>query len=88
MNRSNYTVVAVSPDKVFLVDCDWGNKSVTNDAENVVREVFTKYGQKKIIYCDSMGQWDELVHDRGRFIDFARASSPECGQSITWLVNK
>jgi hypothetical protein len=76
MNRSDYTVVAVTPTKVFLVDNDLGNKSVTNDAENVTKEIFEKYGRKNIIYMDSMGRWDELKHVDGRFTDFGTLDQP------------
>jgi hypothetical protein len=75
--RSNYTIVAVTSDKVFLVDEDIGNLSVKNDAKKVMREILSKYGQKKIICQNLDGNWDELVYYRGRFFHFAPASGPE-----------
>lgn len=75
--RSNYTVVAVNHQTVFLVDNDEsGCRSVTNDAENVVKEVFSKYGDKKIMYCDSGGCWDQLTHNHGNFIGFKTGHTP------------
>jgi hypothetical protein len=52
------------------VDNDVG-MSVTNDAENVVADVLRQYPDHRIIYRDTMGQWDELVHFNGKFTGFA-----------------
>jgi len=71
MNRSDYEVVEVTPTMVKIVDLDRGNKSVTNDAENVTRELFTSHGNKRFIYRDSDGYWDELLHQNGRFTRFS-----------------
>ena len=57
-------------DKVFIVDCDEGACSVTNDAEGVVKYVNGLYPDKRIIYRDSDGRWDELGHVNGVFVDF------------------
>ena len=51
-----------------------GQISVTNDADAVVPEVAANYGDRRIIYRDSEGNWDELVHQDGRFICFAGPS--------------
>ena len=77
MARAVYDVVKVTNDTIFLVDRNLG-MSVTNDAENVVAEVVNEYGNKKVIYRDSMGNWDELVHTEGTFGCFApyRGASP------------
>ena len=55
---------------VFLIDDD-GDVSVTNDAEAVVAEVNSRYPGYRIVYRDTMFNWDELVHDNGRFTGFA-----------------
>jgi hypothetical protein len=47
-----------------------GTKSVTNDAENVVRELQQDYAGYRIMYLDTMDNWDELVHEHGRFKSF------------------
>jgi hypothetical protein len=51
--------------------------SVTNDAEYVVAEVVKQCGNKtaRVIYRDSDGRWDELVHDNGVFVRFAPGDS-------------
>ena len=48
---------------VKIVDLDMGNVSVTNDAENVLTEIqsIENIKDKRIIYRDSVGQWDELI---------------------------
>lgn len=44
--------------------------SVTNDAENVVKEVVRIHGDLPVLYKDTEGQWDELRHEAGRFTGF------------------
>lgn len=55
---------------VYLHDLNLGNRSVTNDAENVVDDIYLIYPGWKIIYRDSMGEWSELKHDNGLFLGF------------------
>ena len=71
--RSVFQIDHITPDAVYLVDlCNvTDSMSVTNDAEAVVENLFKEFGDKKFIYQDSMGNWDELVHVRGVFMDFA-----------------
>lgn len=54
-------------------------RSVTNDAHAVVAKLVAEYGDRRIIYKDSIGNWDELKHEGNRFIGFApaRNMSPE-----------
>jgi len=47
--------------------------SVTNDAERVCRRLYSRFGNYRYYYRDTMGNWDELVHDRGHFTRFAPA---------------
>lgn len=61
MSRSDYQIIKVENNKVFLVDLDRGRMSVTNDAENVYAEVTKKYPGHRVIYRDSTGCWDEIV---------------------------
>lgn len=71
MNRSDYYIERLSPGFVFLVDMNQGGRSVTNDAENVVREVNSHHPDCRIIYRDSDGIRDELIHENGVFKGFA-----------------
>ncbi len=73
MKTSSYGIVTVLPSAVFLVDYDHG-KSVTNDAEGVVKHVVTEFPNRRIFYRDTMGCWDELVHIQGTFLRFAGIS--------------
>lgn len=72
--RSSYEIRQVDGDFVWIVDLDLeGARSVTNDAELVVAELAKVYGDRRIIYRDSMGNWDELQHDGERFTGFRPA---------------
>ena len=64
-----YFILENTTDIVYIKDTGTG-KSVTNTAEEVTEEVFNKYGNKRIIYRDTDGTWDELVHRSGEFVDF------------------
>lgn len=57
---------------VWIEDLN-GALSVTNDAEAVCHDLQAGFPGYRIIYRDSMGLWDELVHDHGRFTGFAPA---------------
>jgi hypothetical protein len=61
---------------VWITDEDGhGCKSVTNDAERVCAVVNAAYPCHRIIYRDTMGKWDELAHDNGRFTGYLPARS-------------
>lgn len=45
--------------------------SVTNDAEEVVKEINNWFPGVKIYYIDTLGTIDELLHIDGRFVGFA-----------------
>lgn len=73
--HASYSVVREASDQhgvtiVWIVDHD-GARSVTNNAEAVCAEVNARYPGARIIYRDTCGHWDELVHDRGAFRNFA-----------------
>ena len=68
--KSKFTILGNKDGKVFLVDDNSDAMSVTNDAENVVIDVLAKYPDHQIIYRDTMGQWDELLHLDGKFAGF------------------
>lgn len=72
-NYPVYKIVGVTKNFVYLVDYSllFGNLSVTNGAETVVSEVHAKFPGRRILYRDTMGRWDELVHENGVFTKFA-----------------
>jgi hypothetical protein len=71
--RSRFYVQDVTEEAVFIVDLanECNTMSITNDAENVVANVAQAFGNKRIVYKDTMGQWDELIHENGVFVRFA-----------------
>jgi len=73
MSRAAYT--ASCPGSVILVIDQYTDASptmsVTNDAEQVVEEVWERFGDHRIAYRDTEGHWDELRHRRGVFTGFA-----------------
>ncbi|MDG4887619.1 MAG: hypothetical protein EOQ64_15520 [Mesorhizobium sp.] len=72
MRRASYTEIAVTPGMVFIADrCRPGLPSVTNDAERVVEECLAAYGERRIVYRDSAGEWGELLHTGIQFRGFA-----------------
>lgn len=77
--RADYLVTKSEPPAVDapgflgLIDQDCGSKSVTNDAENVIRDLTAGYpvDEYVILYQDSLGNWDRIVTKRGAFACFA-----------------
>jgi hypothetical protein len=73
-HHAEYEIVLETVKQVFIADMNRGGKSVTNDAERVVETLLTQAPERKtkeIVYRDSQGQWDLLVHDGVKFIGFA-----------------
>ena len=67
--RCSFSITSVTDTFVKLVDND-GRVSVTNDAEQVTKYIYQNYGDKRIFYQDTSGDWDELCHDKGEFTGF------------------
>lgn len=63
---------------LVIVDLNHGNKSVTNDIENVLKElnVGRLISTDLVVYKDSDGYYDRvLVYPNGLFRDFERIGS-------------
>lgn len=80
MLRSSYTVsvVGTTPQNekiVFIIDNDAG-MTVTNDAENVVLDILRNYPNHRIVYRDTEGIWDEILHRNGEYIGFSPYKMP------------
>lgn len=76
MRRALYEIVDTSNDRLVIRDIghDCGRPTVTNDAEAVVAELhcLNVLAGRKLLYYDSSGDLDELVHDgAGNFVGFA-----------------
>ena len=69
-HHADYRIIGVTDEFVFLLDINRGHISITNDAEWVVEQVIASHGDRRIIYKDTQGEWDELYHDGTRFIEF------------------
>jgi hypothetical protein len=69
--RSRYKIESVTDEYFYVIDCDIG-RSITNDAENVILELYTLHGlgDRRLFYRDTLGMIDELVHDCGKFLGF------------------
>lgn len=72
MRQASYIIAEINEDTVFLTDVSdaVGAMSVTNNAENVTAEINALYPGMRIVYIDTMGWIDELVHDNGKFQRF------------------
>lgn len=68
---ANFDIVRIMGDRIFIVDLDDGGKSITNDAEGVVKRLVKDHPVKRIIYRDTDGRWDELLHDGREFRGFS-----------------
>ena len=87
MRLAKYRVEHVGIEVVAISDqCDGTTLSVTNDAESVVAELnrTLDLGDRRLIYRDTDGRWDELVHERGAFVGF----SPIGGSSLAEALEK
>jgi len=76
-NHADYNIIWIGDDDIFITDLNIGNRSVTNDAERVVNDLVSRYGNKHITYKDTDGQWSELVHDNGKFVSFGETKRHE-----------
>jgi hypothetical protein len=65
MKHADYEIVQIDEDKIFIIDLDLGSISVTNDAEYIYLEIQNNFPGKRLIYRDTMMNWDEI----GRTID-------------------
>ncbi len=60
---------------VYFTDMDVG-RSMTNDAENVVEYSNLQYPGYRVMYQDTMKNWDEMVHENGVFVGFKPGKHP------------
>ena len=70
MHTARWSLYRLTEDIAFIVDDDTGGMSVTNAAELVCADCFRAFGDRRIVYRDTSGDWDELVHDHGTFVRF------------------
>lgn len=73
---------------VCVIDHDTGGASVTNDAENVIRDLVeagVNLAAMPVIYRDSMGVWDQLVVRDGEFADFRSLGATSLREALDKL---
>lgn len=70
MRTVSWSIHALTESTVFIADDNTGGMSVTNAAELVCEQCFERFGDRRIVYRDTEGRWDELDHYCGRFIGF------------------
>jgi hypothetical protein len=75
--RAHVIVLKVTDDFIYLADENDGAMSITNDAEAVVMWANRLYPNRRIIYRDTEGYWDELVHEDGVFKYFEIGTGPD-----------
>lgn len=70
--RSHISIAIDWPDLLAIRDLNDGATSVTNDAEGVVAWLHRNKAldDRRLIYEDTDGVWDELVHSGGTFLGF------------------
>ena len=71
--ESKFNIVFQNSQYVYIEDIGLVSKSVTNDAEAVLLILSEQHnlGNRRLIYCDSGGQIDEILHDHGKFKGFS-----------------
>jgi len=73
--RANYSIVRSDAQQIVIRDeGPWDRHlTITNDAEAIVAGLHESGSLRgrKLLYYDSDGQLDELVHEGGRFVRFA-----------------
>lgn len=72
MKNANYTIVSDTPEQMIIRDEGPHDRhaTITNDAENVVKDLAPKLGKRRLLYVDSEGEMDELVVKDGKFVGF------------------
>jgi hypothetical protein len=83
---------SMSGNVISIVDLDQGNRSVTNDVENVLRKI-DHYHQGSIagfhiMYRDSMGFWDGIQWDGKCALFFSLRETDEGQARIRLLARK
>lgn len=68
-----YIIHATHNNVLFLIDDNTG-RSITNSADYIT-SLFRQFD--RIIYRDTSGRWDELLHEAGSFKGFAPLSTDD-----------
>ncbi len=88
--RADYTYT-IEGSVIAIIDLDLGNRSVTNDIDNVIGDIRTELGDLSgyaVIYRDSMGRWDgiRLVRDVVHFYALNEINQEQAQARLLHLV--
>lgn len=82
-NASERDVMVV----IDLYDERWPTMSVTNDAENVLASMRSQIADgKPVIYRDTDGTYDELLHREGHFATFRALGVTDLDEAIELVI--
>lgn len=71
MRRARYEIIADTPELLLIKDVGSGTDlTVTNDAENVVKELAGRLGSRRLEYYDSDNMRDRILVENGQFVGF------------------
>lgn len=86
---ASYTVHCITDLFVLISDDDReGCRSVTNDADRVVASIHhdvADLSNRRVYYRDSMGNIDELTHEKGVFKGFGPCSEDQRDHLVSLL---
>jgi hypothetical protein len=85
MAKANFTVDATSERGFVLLEDLGTGMTISNDAARVVRwlaEAGVLEGPRRVLYRDTSGVWDELLHKDGRFVDFAPVGAHSRAEAV------
>ena len=73
MLQARFVIEQETDDYLYIIDTGVEERSVTHDAAAVLEFLTENYGlgNRRLIYRDSTGQNDEILHENGRFKGFA-----------------
>lgn len=84
MTKAKYVWCILENIIVIMEDHDGLSMSVTNDMENVIKEIYqTEKGlPETVIYKDTEGIWDQVICKDGEFVDFKHLGAPSMVEAI------
>jgi len=74
---SNIWWTFLTEDVAYIVQMPGSNgPSITNDAERIVARLWWEHRRPHVVYRDTMGNWDEILHEEGCFKGLASWKGP------------
>ena len=82
--RAKYKIVYMNEGVIALVDCA-GERTITEDIHSVIFDLQVRIdiGERRIVYRDSAGIWDEIVlNQHGDFAEVNMLAERHLGQVL------